>query len=92
MERIQADVYEEVWQGCFKNKESVAMKVIKIQPRDMYITFEISLTSAENLVHALDKAVIDAKTDKEKAGMAYLQEVFFPGLNEVVEDFEDNKG
>ena len=56
----------------------------------MFITLEISLTNADSMCEALDKIVLpDPKSDKEKAGQAYLTEVFFPTLNEVVEDFND---
>ena len=62
------------------------MRIVKVQPKDVVVTFEISLSDIENLVHALDVCVIDPKTDKEKAGHSFLTNTFFPLLNELTEE------
>lgn len=65
------------------------MRIVKVQPKDTSITFEIMLSDIENLVHALDVCTIEPKTEKEKAGFSFLTNVFFPMMNDLVEDLKD---
>ena len=67
------------------------MKVIQIAPKDIFITLEISLTEAENLLIALENAIIeyDGKNDiKVVKAVKYLTEDFQPTLDKIVEDLK----
>lgn len=65
------------------------MKIIKIEPKDIYVTLEISLKNIEKIIKALDHTEInyDHKKDIQVGEAAnYLINEFYPTLKEVVED------
>ena len=67
----------------------MAMKVINIQPKDIYITFEIGLKEADSLLDALDMAEVkfDGKDESQMFAKDALNK-FFETLSEVVEDLK----
>lgn len=71
------------------------MKVIKIEPKDVYITFEIGLDDLKKVVRALELTQVntDSKNDPESVICGhYLTKEFFPILAEVVDDLEREMG
>jgi hypothetical protein len=69
------------------------MKIIKIEPKDIFVTLEIGLHDIEKLLKALDHTEInydhksDSKEDIQIGEAAnYLINEFYPILKEVVED------
>lgn len=65
------------------------MRVLKVQPKSVVVTFEIELNDIINLVHALNVSTIDPKTERELAGDSFLRNTFFPVLNELTEESPD---
>ena len=67
------------------------VKVVKVEPKDFYVTFEIRLDNLKKVVSALQVAEInmDSKDDPESVIAAhYLIKEFFPVLAEVVDEVE----
>lgn len=67
------------------------MKIIKVAPKDIYVTFEIGLEDLKKIVTALDLAKInyDGKSNPEDAmAVIYLTKEFYPAIREVIEDLE----
>jgi hypothetical protein len=67
------------------------VKVIKIEPKDVYVTFEIGFDDLKKVVSALQVAEVnmDSKNDPESVIAAhYLIKEFFPVMAEVVHDLE----
>ena len=65
------------------------MKIVKIEPKDIYVTIEMSLSDIERVITALDHAEINfdhAKDIKASEASNYLCNTFYPNLKEVVED------
>ena len=71
------------------------MKVLKIEPKDVYVTFEIALDDLKKVVSALQVTEVnmDSKNDPESVIAAhYLIKEFFPVMAEVVHDLEKEMG
>ena len=64
-------------------------KVIKIRPRDLYVTIEFSLTNIKYLKAVLAKTQIAPETEMEEAGADYLEQIFEPLLSEIIEECKD---
>ena len=66
------------------------MKIIKIEPKDIYVTFEISFENLIKLKRVIDMAEIryDGKDEKEVGAQNYLISEFYPAIREVIEDLE----
>lgn len=65
------------------------MKVLKIEPRDIYITFEMSIAQAIMLRKSLcmiDPIDLADTTDKEKQAVNYLTKDFYPALDKTIKD------
>ena len=60
------------------------MKLLGVEVKDVYLTFEISYTEAIKVVRALDIAELDAKTAEDKEAAQALRE-FYDVLSEGVE-------
>jgi len=62
------------------------IKLIEIQPRDVYCLLEIRFEDLLKVKKALEMAKIDYNGDiKEEAEAArYLEDSFFPSINEVI--------
>ena len=74
------------------------MKIIKIEPKDIYVTLEMSLKDIEKIIKALDHTEIKydhkslLKEDVQVGEAAnYLINEFYPTLKEVVEDLVDSE-
>ena len=72
------------------------MKVIKIEPKDIWVSIDFSLKELEKIVKALDHAEINydhkssSKEDAQiKEAAQYLVDEFYPAIKEVVEDLVD---
>ena len=63
-------------------------KVISIRPRGVYVTLEISLENVKRLKAVLNKASIAPGTPLELEGADYLEEVFEPLLESIIEECE----
>jgi len=66
------------------------MKIISIESRDIYVTFELSVNEIEKLLLALGHSKIeyDSKENPEvKKAAEYLKEDFFVKLDDVIEEF-----
>lgn len=67
------------------------MKVLGIEPRDIYVTFEMSHAQIELTLDFLDKCTIeyDSKTEPKLAdAVSYVKNDFFKILNQVSEDLK----
>ena len=65
------------------------MKVLRISPRDFYITFEASLTNIKHLSAILKKTLVAPETDEELAGADYLENILEPMCAEIIEECKD---
>lgn len=65
------------------------MKVLRVSPRDFYITVEFSLTSLKHLQAILKKTSVAPETDEELAGADYLENVLEPMIAEIIEECKD---
>lgn len=73
----------------------MSIKVVKAEPRDVYITFEISLKDLKKIVIALDNATINTiKDDRDDPELTlaatYLQNEVFPLFDKVLDDLEED--
>jgi hypothetical protein len=71
----------------------MSIKVLKVAPKDLYIQFEIAFQDLKKVVTALDLAKVqyDSQENPEHAlAVIYLEKEFFPLLNKVVEDLEED--
>lgn len=66
------------------------MKIIAIQPKDIHITFEISLEDAERLIRILRLAKVeyDGNDPEQVKAADYLENKFCKTLHHVVEDLK----
>ena len=66
----------------------MAIKVINIAPKDIFITFEMSLKDTEKVLDALSHAIIeiDMKDKKLVAANKFLKNDFFKTLDGIVKE------
>ncbi|GAF75522.1 unnamed protein product [marine sediment metagenome] len=65
------------------------LKVVNVQPKDMYLTFEISLKNADLVLKGLGQSEIKYDvTEPETVSAKKAVEELFEDLNEVVEGLE----
>lgn len=66
------------------------MKIVKIESKDIYVTFEISLENLKKLKKSVDMAEIkyDGRDKNEFDAQNYLITEFYPAIKEVIEDLE----
>ena len=64
------------------------IKVINVEPRDICVTFEMSIGAIEMVLEALDHAIIEIDTKDEKlvAANEFLKDGFFKTLNGIVKE------
>lgn len=63
------------------------MKVIKVEPKDIYITFEISLVDAKKILKAVEAAAplnYDGSDAEVSEAMSYFESGFYEALQHVV--------
>lgn len=65
------------------------LRVVNVQPKDVYLTFEISLKNADLMLKGLSQSEISYDVTKpETISAKSAVEEFFKDLNEVVEGLE----
>ncbi len=67
------------------------MKVLGIEPRDVYVVFEISHAQIEHVLDFLDKSTVEYDSEAEPklaAAVSYVKNEFFAVLNQVSEDLK----
>ena len=65
------------------------LRIVNVQPKDVYITLEISLKNADLVLKGLSQSEIKHDTTKpETVSATKAVEEFFKDLNEVVEELE----
>jgi len=67
------------------------MRVLGIEPRDIYVVLEMSHAQIELVLDFLDKSTIeyDSKTQPKLAeAVSYVKNEFFSTLNQVSEDLK----
>lgn len=65
------------------------LRVVSVQPKDVYLTFEISLKNADLVLRGLGQSEIRYDvTEPETVSAKKAIEEFFEDLNEVVEGLE----
>ena len=64
------------------------IKVINVEPKDVYITFEMSLNAVEMVLDALSHAIIeiDMKDERLVAANEFLKSDFFKTLDGIVKE------
>jgi thiazole synthase ThiGH ThiG subunit len=74
------------------------MKIIKIEPKDVWVTIDFSLKELEKLLKALDHTEVNydhkslLKEDIQiKEAAKYLVDEFYPSIKEVVDDLVEDK-
>ena len=67
------------------------MKILSIEPRDIYVTFELSVSEIDKLLIGLGLAKIDynGENKKEVEAAQYIEKKFFPELNKVMQGFQN---
>jgi len=67
------------------------MKVLGIEPRDVYLIFEMSHAQIELTLDFLDKCTIEYDSEQEPKlaeAVSYVKNDFFTVLNQVSEDMK----
>ena len=67
------------------------MKVIGVEPRDIYVGFEMSSKQIEHLLDFLDRCTIvydSEKEDRLNDAVKYVKEELFVTLNQVSEELK----
>ena len=69
------------------------MQILNIEPKDIHVTLDLSITEIKMLLKALDEVKIDynSKTEPDKAEAAGFLKLFFKLLSEVEEDIGPTK-
>jgi hypothetical protein len=73
----------------------MAMNVIDIQSRDIYVLFELSLEQIEFILDYLDHCTMefDSKGEPEMVkAKEYMDEGFFKPLSKLAEELKDGSG
>lgn len=68
------------------------MKILSVESRDIYVTFELSISKIEKLLIALGRSKIeyDGKEEPEVGeAVKYLREEFFVELDKVFESIKE---
>ncbi len=67
------------------------MKVLGIEPRDVYVLMEMSSEQITHLLDFLDRCTVDYDSEKEpklKQAVSYVTNEFFSVLNQLSEDLK----
>lgn len=70
----------------------MGMKILSIEPKDIYVTIELGLHQIKKILIALDRAEIkyDSKEEPEVGeAVKYLREEFFVELDKVFENIKE---
>jgi len=69
------------------------MRILNIEPKDIHVTLDLSITEIRLILKALDKAkiVFDSKADPDMIEADRFLKLFFKLLSEVDEDIGPSK-
>lgn len=72
----------------------MGLRILKVYPKDVYITMEISLADIKKIVVALDNATIafDGKDPESAAATTFVTQEFYPELVKLIEDVKEMTG
>lgn len=73
----------------------MALKILQVAPKDIYVTMEMSLVDLKMIIRALDLAKIDYDGEgspEDKIAVMFLTKDFYPSIKEVVIDLEKEGG
>jgi hypothetical protein len=73
----------------------MALKILSIAPKDIYVAMEMSLADLKMIIRALDLAKIDYDGEskpEDKIAVMFLTKEFYPSIKEVVTDLEERGG
>lgn len=73
----------------------MALKILQVAPKDIYVTMEMSLADLKMIIRALDLAKIDYDGEgspEDKIAVMFLTKDFYPSIKEVVVDLEKEVG
>ena len=65
------------------------MKILNIEPKDIHVTFDMSIKEIDLVLDALEHAEVNFSGDKEPAlteAATFLKDVFFKNLDSVSEE------
>lgn len=65
------------------------MKILRVEPKDFYVTFEVSLTDVRNIVEAMDKLGPRLVMAKEDDSLASSFNDLYGMFKEVAEDMKN---
>jgi len=67
------------------------MKILSIEPKDIYVTFELSVAEIEKLLIGLGltKIEYDGKNEEEKEAALYIEKTFFPELERIMKEIKN---
>jgi len=65
-------------------------QILKVAPKDLYVTIEMSITELRKLREALGISRIDydGAIEKEREAAEYAKSVFFPFLDDFLREME----
>lgn len=73
----------------------MALSILRVAPKDIYVTMEMSLADLKMIIRALDLAKIDYDGEgspEDKIAVMFLTKDFYPSIKEVVVDLEKEVG
>jgi len=73
----------------------MAMNILRVAPKDIYVTFEISLKSLRQVVRGLELAELNydgQENPDDKMAAIFLTKEFYPSIKEVVVDLDKEYG
>ena len=65
------------------------MKILSIQPKDIHVTFEMSLDQIKLLLDFLDNCTMKFRNPKLQKSVDYVIQDFFKQLNDMYEDVRE---
>ncbi|MHA2202033.1 MAG: hypothetical protein ACXABN_19380 [Candidatus Thorarchaeota archaeon] len=69
----------------------MALNILSIAPKDIYVTMEMSLADLRMIIRALDLSSIDYDGEsrpEDKIAVMFLTKEFYPSIKEVITDLE----
>lgn len=69
----------------------MALSILRVAPKDIYVTMEMSLADLKMIIRGLDLARIDYDGEgspEDKIAVMFLTKDFYPSIKEVVVDLE----
>jgi len=69
------------------------MRIVNVEPKDIYVTIEMSMKEVNMLLDALDNAEINIKKDTApelETAINFLVDVFFKNLSKLSDEVKEN--